>query len=245
MRISRTGCWRPSRRSPVPGSRRADGPILGAASASSIPTAQPAHRLAGRQGGLNLMSKNQAQASKKAGRSSGSADAGSGSADADSTADLGTYDRIVATATSLFERKGFRATSLADIAEAVGIRKASVYYHVRTKAELLELVYESVSAELLEAPQQELDRSLPPCQQLRFLVARHVAFHLRQGPFLRVFWRERNELPDETYRLIRKRERQYEELLDEIIGEGIESGCLDPDADPELIRLCLLGTLTT
>jgi AcrR family transcriptional regulator len=56
----------------------------------------------------------------------------------------GRRDEILATARELFLRKGYAATSIADIAAAVGVSKAAVFYHVKTK--------ESIAAELLESP---------------------------------------------------------------------------------------------
>ncbi|MFJ9365866.1 TetR/AcrR family transcriptional regulator [Nocardia sp. NPDC101769] len=58
-----------------------------------------------------------------------------------------TVDRraeILAAARLLFLRKGYAATSIADIAAAVGASKATVFYHFGTK--------ETIAAELLEAP---------------------------------------------------------------------------------------------
>lgn len=51
---------------------------------------------------------------------------------------------ILSAARELFLRKGYAATSIADIATAVGASKAAVFYHFRTK--------ETIVAELLEAP---------------------------------------------------------------------------------------------
>lgn len=54
----------------------------------------------------------------------------------------GTRDRIVAAADDLFYRKGFEATSFADIAEAVKISRGNFYYHFKTKDEILDTVIE-------------------------------------------------------------------------------------------------------
>ena len=47
-----------------------------------------------------------------------------------------TKERIVETATRLAQTLGFNAFSYADIAEAIGIRKASIHHHFPTKADL-------------------------------------------------------------------------------------------------------------
>ena len=48
----------------------------------------------------------------------------------------GTAGRILDIAERLVQRRGFNAFSYADVATAVGIRKASLHYHFATKADL-------------------------------------------------------------------------------------------------------------
>ncbi|MCD2171947.1 TetR/AcrR family transcriptional regulator [Rhizobium sp. C4] len=51
-----------------------------------------------------------------------------------------THDHIVAAADDLFYRRGFDATSFADIAAAVSISRGNFYYHFKTKDEILDAV---------------------------------------------------------------------------------------------------------
>lgn len=49
----------------------------------------------------------------------------------------GTREQILGTAMRLFVEQGYDKTSLREIAEAVGVTKAALYYHFRTKDELV------------------------------------------------------------------------------------------------------------
>jgi AcrR family transcriptional regulator len=51
--------------------------------------------------------------------------------------DRPTRDRIIAAATKLFYSEGLRATSVDAIAERAGVTKKTLYYHFRTKDELI------------------------------------------------------------------------------------------------------------
>jgi AcrR family transcriptional regulator len=51
--------------------------------------------------------------------------------------DRPTRDRIIAAATRLFYSEGLRATSVDAIAERAGVTKKTLYYHFRTKDELI------------------------------------------------------------------------------------------------------------
>ncbi len=53
-----------------------------------------------------------------------------------------TKERIFSVAIDLFAQKGFDAVSLREIAEAAGIRKATLYYYFTSKDQMLENIFE-------------------------------------------------------------------------------------------------------
>jgi len=65
---------------------------------------------------------------------------------------------ILDAAETRFAERGFNATRLEDVAEAVGIRRASIVYHFRDKREL----YEAVLAGVLEGFEERLQAALAP-----------------------------------------------------------------------------------
>jgi AcrR family transcriptional regulator len=58
--------------------------------------------------------------------------------------EMTTKERIFDAAIDLFAQKGFDAVSMREIAEAAGIRKATLYYYFTTKDEILEKILEYV-----------------------------------------------------------------------------------------------------
>ncbi|MFC7623379.1 TetR/AcrR family transcriptional regulator [Microlunatus sp. GCM10028923] len=83
------------------------------------------------------------------------------------TAESGTRDRILATARDLFGAHTYGATSMRQVAEGVGITKASLYHHFTSKAEIL--------AELIDPPVSELGTAIEAAEQLTSLAARQQA----------------------------------------------------------------------
>jgi len=73
--------------------------------------------------------------------------------------------RLIETAMKLAYRKGFRETSLADIAEAAHVPVGNVYYYFKTKEELGEAVVERRLAQFREL-REEMDRLSSPKERL-------------------------------------------------------------------------------
>ena len=55
-----------------------------------------------------------------------------------------TKERIVEEALTLFSTKGFKGTSVKNIADAVGIKDASLYKHYKSKQEILDTIVETM-----------------------------------------------------------------------------------------------------
>src|ERR1700731_1020569 len=73
--------------------------------------------------------------------------------------------RLIETAAKLAYGRGFRETSLADIAEAARVPVGNVYYYFKTKEELAEAVVERRLAEF-RAFREEMDRLSSPKERL-------------------------------------------------------------------------------
>jgi AcrR family transcriptional regulator len=80
-------------------------------------------------------------------------------------AQLDKRTRLIETATKLAYGRGFRETSLADIAEAARVPVGNVYYYFKTKDELAEAVVERYLGEF-RAAQTEWDRWSSPKERL-------------------------------------------------------------------------------
>ncbi|HLN16686.1 MAG TPA: helix-turn-helix domain-containing protein [Acidimicrobiales bacterium] len=98
-------------------------------------------------------------------------------------------EQLFDVALQLFAERGYRATTMDDIAEAAGVTKPLLYQHFSSKRGLyLELV-DSVAAELLaaiaeaagnaEGPRQQVERGF--AAYFRMVVTHEAAFHLLYG----------------------------------------------------------------
>jgi len=81
---------------------------------------------------------------------------------------------IVASATSLFARKGIDATSMRDVADAAGVREAAIYRHFRGKEEMAQEIFASWYGWYSRQVEEIVERRNSLQKKLRALV--HVEF---------------------------------------------------------------------
>jgi AcrR family transcriptional regulator len=127
-------------------------------------------------------------------------------------------------ALELFAVRGYRATTMDDIAEAAGVTKPLVYQHFSSKRALyLELV-ESVSAELLAAIAEATANAQGPRQQVELGFAAYFGLVVtHESAFRLLYGREDADDPELGHAM-----RQVEDAIAEAIDPLIDAG-LDPE----------------
>lgn len=68
-----------------------------------------------------------------------------------------TKEKIFIAAVDLFAEKGYDATSMREIAEAVGIKKASLYSHYKSKDDILEKIVEYPLSRVMALGDQDME----------------------------------------------------------------------------------------
>ena len=96
-----------------------------------------------------------------------------------------TQKAIEEIACELFPRKGFGATSLDDIAEALGATKGALFYHVKNKEEILRLIYLTVLAVCEEPLRRIVSSNLSVQEKLQRAIEHHVIVATDRSPAMR------------------------------------------------------------
>jgi AcrR family transcriptional regulator len=153
-----------------------------------------------------------------------------------------TRHEILEAAAQIFSQKGYHATSMADIAEAVHLQKASLYHHVSSKQEILAALLDQALDVLIERIGAVVNQPLPPDQKLRCAIATYleaVAEHRDLASILLLEYRSL-ETPFRE-RHIPRRDR-FEALWRGLVQEGKRSGVFNC-ADPVFAARALLGVM--
>lgn len=153
---------------------------------------------------------------------------------------------IIAAAASIFREKGFRATSLADIADAVGTDRASLYYYVGSKDEMFhEIVREAADANAARAEAIRDGAKSAPAKIAELVTSLLTSY--ASHPYLFVYIQEDlSKVADgksSWARQMRTINRRYDDAVVAIVRSGIEDGSLRNAGSPRLIANGIIGML--
>jgi AcrR family transcriptional regulator len=149
-------------------------------------------------------------------------------------------EELTRIAARLFAEQGYQSTSLADLAQALGVQKASLYHHIDSKEDLLwEVAWEG--AEAFHAGLDDVPADAPAAERIRLALRAHLAVVGGQLDVATVFVREWRHLSaDRRGRFIAER-RRYEERIRELFRAGVEESQLRTDLDIATAALLFLS----
>lgn len=101
-----------------------------------------------------------------------------------------TREQFIAVAEHLFAERGFYGTSIAAIAEELGLTKQALLHHFGSKEKLYGEVLKDISERLLEATQQITDAEEDPATRLVDLVVVQYRGQMEQQDSARLLMRE-------------------------------------------------------
>ncbi|OGO16054.1 MAG: hypothetical protein A2Y93_08425 [Chloroflexi bacterium RBG_13_68_17] len=147
---------------------------------------------------------------------------------------------IIQAAAEIFRQKGYQASSMQDIADAVGLQKASLYHHVASKQEILVEILDQALDLLISDMQAVLATDLAPDAQLRQAIRSYVGRMTQEVSLAAVLQLEhRNLEPRIRARHIARRDR-YDALWRELIRRGVEKGTFHA-VDEDIVAFAVLG----
>jgi AcrR family transcriptional regulator len=149
-------------------------------------------------------------------------------------------EELTRIAARLFAERGYQGTSLADLAEALGVQKASLYHHIDSKEDLLwEVAWEG--AEVFRAALDGVPAAAPAAERIRLALRAHLAVVGQQLDVATVSVREWRYLAGERRERFLAERRHYEERIRELFRAGVDEGQLRTDLDVATAALLFLS----
>jgi AcrR family transcriptional regulator len=148
-------------------------------------------------------------------------------------------EEVVRAAARIFARDGYAAVGMRNVAEAVGIRGASLYHHFGSKEEILYAICLTVTEEPNELNLPLLDAPGTPTERLTALVRGHLEhLHRRRVEHL-VGLHELAALTPEHRAVVDDHRRYYQRRVRDVIAAGMRTGEFGvPDARLAAFALC-------
>jgi len=131
---------------------------------------------------------------------------------------------IIAAATRVFSERGYHRATMAEIAEEVGMRKPSLYHHVRKKEDLLFAIHEQLIDELTLETATALEQARDPSEKIAASLRVALSFVSRHRDAVTVFLQEHREVSGGRWRAIVVKRDAYERIVQEALAEGTASG---------------------
>ncbi len=152
-------------------------------------------------------------------------------------------DAVLAAAVRLFNARGYDATSMFDVAEALGITKSTLYHHVSGKEQLLAMAVDRAVDGLFEAAAQVQDLQGTATVRLQELVRSSVLVLAERLEFVTLLLRVRGNTQVEQHALARRRE--FDALVTELVKQAQAEGGIRADVDPATAARLLFGMVNS
>jgi AcrR family transcriptional regulator len=160
----------------------------------------------------------------------------------ESTATDGRAAEVYRTAAQIILEKGYDATSVSDIAEALGITKAGLYHYIHGKTQLLFEIMQYGLDELERGVQQPAHLIDDAETRLRFMIDVHVRSVTRGHGAVTILVDEARALTPAQNRKVRAKKRAYFDLLRSTLEELKKEGKLRA-VDVTVAAFSLLGMI--
>src|SRR5512144_567977 len=134
-----------------------------------------------------------------------------------------TKEDILEAAAQVFRQKGFHGASMSDIADAVDLKKASLYHHVSSKQEILLELLDRALELLLERISPIAAQDLPADERLRQMIREYLQILADNTDLAAVLLFEHRSLEGKQHARHLPNRDKFEALWRDVLAEGVRS----------------------
>jgi AcrR family transcriptional regulator len=151
---------------------------------------------------------------------------------------------LLATAGRLFAERGYRATTVRDIADAAGILSGSLYHHFDSKESMVDELLTEFLGELFGRYREVMGSGVGPAEQLRGCVIASFEAIDRYPDAVAIYQTEARGLAQlDRFGYIADRLAEFKTMWRTILTGGIASGAFRSDLDVEITYRFLRDTV--
>jgi AcrR family transcriptional regulator len=144
-------------------------------------------------------------------------------------------DELLAIAGRLFAQRGFKNTTVRDIADAAGIQSGSLYHHFDSKESMVDELLRTFQTALFLTYDEILDSDLDAGAKVDAVVRASFDAIEQHHDEVAIFQNDAGFLMGfERFGYLREHNKRFRTMWLGLLREGTRSGVLRPDLDPEL-----------
>ncbi|MBU2647905.1 TetR/AcrR family transcriptional regulator [bacterium] len=152
-------------------------------------------------------------------------------------------DKIIKSAIAVFAEKGFRESTLSDLAKKAGISEATLYNHFRNKEEILFSIPVGYMNDFMAKLEEQFTGIKNSEEKLRKFVWQLLWWSQKHQSIIKILLLEIQPHlhygESEVHQLV----RQIGNVLTDILNEGKSSGTFRAEVNPRIFRKFLIGTI--
>ena len=152
--------------------------------------------------------------------------------------------KIINISAQLFKEKGYSAVTMRDIAQAMDIKAASLYNHIKSKQEILVLIIIEIAEEFTSVMNEIVASETSAINKIEKVIQLHINITLRNSDALACLNNDWMHLTDNELNYFIQMRNSYEENFRKIIKKGIEDKEIQ-NINVEVIIFSTLSTLRT
>jgi TetR/AcrR family transcriptional regulator, cholesterol catabolism regulator len=157
-----------------------------------------------------------------------------------------TKTRLLDTAARLFRQQGYAAVSLRGIAAAEKMQGGSLYYHFKSKEEIIADVL-NIGIEIVHRAVVDALAALPAKashdKRIRTAMQAHLRALLEHSDYTSANVRIFGQVPRSVQKANLKVRRAYEDCWSDILQAAQQDGAIAPKTDLATLRLMLIGAM--
>ena len=150
---------------------------------------------------------------------------------------------IVTISAGLFSERGYRGTTIRDIAERADILSGSLYHHFESKESIIDEIMRAYWTDLFDEYERVLQSDLDGAAQISEMLELSVRMLHRHGPAIRILL---NDYPyvAEALPYVENFMSIIERVWTDMLVAGVDNGDLRPDLDPLLTYRTIMSAIS-
>jgi AcrR family transcriptional regulator len=155
-------------------------------------------------------------------------------------------DKILKAAGLVLERNGFAGTTIEAIAKEAGLDRATVYYYFKDKGAIFREAIHGGLVEMVATLEEVAASGESPETRLRNSMRVVMRSFARHYPQLYIYLRSGDSSPVIDEHLTRELiacGRRYEDLVEEVVRDGIKQGVFNTSLPPKVFAKTVTGML--